>query len=145
MTASRFAKDSDDPSMGVAVEDSDNQSSNATEDNAGSTANKPKPGEGSYGNDAPSYTGSVQVLNASSTDGVARRVSDELQAKGFTTTASSATATSGTTRVIYNGDASMASARGVAETLGGDVKIEANNGSHNTNINMIVILSTNKY
>ena len=70
---------------------------------------------------------------------------DELQAKDFTTTASSATATSGTTRVIYNGDASMASARGVAETLGGDVKIEANNGSHSTNVNVVVILGTDKY
>ena len=140
-----YAKDSDDPSRNVSATGSDNQSSNATEGNASSTANKPKPGEGSYGNDAPSYTGSVQVLNASTTDGAARRVSEELQAKGFTTTASSATATSGTTRIIYNGDASMASARGVAETLGGDVKIEANNGSHSTNVNVVVILGTDKY
>ncbi|MBS4880734.1 MAG: LytR C-terminal domain-containing protein [Firmicutes bacterium] len=134
---SPYESDADDPARGVSAQDS----GAAATGEAGAT----KAREGASASDAPTYSGSVLVLNASMTDGAAGKVATTLKNRGFTATADTAAARESTTKVIYNGDGARSSALGVAQTLGGGVMPQANDGSCRTDVPVIVILGGDSY
>lgn len=90
------------------------------------------------------YEGKVQVINASSTNGVATKVANSLTDSGFTASAETGQSTSNTTRIIYNGD-DATKAKQVAEVLGLEVEPTKNDGNYLTDQDVIVVLGTDKF
>lgn len=129
-----YENGSEDPTAGVAASSSDEdaQYENTEPTSSGSET-------------TAAYTGIVQVLNATSTNGAATTVAGQLTQKGFTATPGSLGRTLTTTKIIYNGQKGHAAALGVAEVLGGTITPEENDGSYDTSSDVIVILGTDKY
>ena len=88
-------------------------------------------------------SGSVLVLNGTSTSGFAANKANVLNSKGFTATADNADASDAkTTKIVYN-SGSEAKAVGVAETLGVDAaNISENDGSYSTKYDVLVLLGS---
>ena len=98
--------------------------------------------DGSEGGSAvePSYTGSVSVLNAAGVAGLATETAETLAAAGFEAEAGNASDYVEATRIYYNDD-SLASALGVAQTLGvPEASVSQNDGSYTTTYDVIVVL-----
>ena len=88
----------------------------------------------------PSYTGSVSVLNAAGVAGLASETAETLSAAGFEAEAGNASDYVEATRIYYNDD-SLASALGVAQTLGvPEASVSQNDGSYTTTYDVIVVL-----
>jgi len=88
------------------------------------------------------YSGSVLVLNGTSTSGLALNKANALIAAGFSATADNATSTCSTTAVYYNGSSSKAAeALGVADTLGLDSSVVSkNDGTYSEKYDVVVVL-----
>lgn len=129
-----YENGSEDPTAGVAASSSDEA---AQYENTESTS--------SGSETTATYTGTVQVLNATTTNGAAATVAGRLTQRGFTATPGSLGRTSTTTKIIYNGQKGHAAALGVAETLGGTITPEENDSTYNTSSDVIVILGTDTY
>ena len=98
--------------------------------------------DGSEGGSAvePSYTGSASVLNAAGVAGLASETAETLSAAGFEAEAGNASDYVEATRIYYNDD-SLASALGVAQTLGvPEASVSQNDGSYTTTYDVIVVL-----
>lgn len=112
-------------------------------------------GTGTYGGDAtgtPSgvtampeldYSGTVAVYNASGIDGLAGSTADELSAQGFEAIAGDADFRDATL-IVYNGDDALTKAQAVAEVIGGDPEIIANDGYYPTDANVILYLGLDR-
>ena len=90
------------------------------------------------------YSGTVAVLNAAGVNGLAGRISNSLNAKGFTCTADTASSSYNSTLIIYNGDAHKAQAQAVNEALGGSITVQKNDGSYSTDYDIVLILGTDQ-
>lgn len=90
------------------------------------------------------HEGMVEVLNGTSVAGLAGRWAQTFTDQGFTTTTGDATATADTTTIYYNGDAGRAVAKTLLESLGPDVAVEANDGTYDTESDVVVVLGANK-
>ena len=109
-------------------------------------------GDGGSSSDSSSsavYSGSVLVLNGTSTSGLAANKSNTLNSKGFTATAdNSDSSDTKTTKVFYNSSSSSkaeAEAAGVAETLGVDASnIKENDGTYSTKYDVVVLLGSDQ-
>lgn len=86
----------------------------------------------------PEYTGTVLVLNGTSTAGVAGNGASTLTSAGFTATTNDAPSLQAKTTVYYNGDA-QAKAAGVAKTLGLSAAPVQNDGSWDTSSDVVVV------
>ena len=91
------------------------------------------------------FSGSVLVLNGTTTSGLAGSVSAELEAAGFTPNADNADSTDhATTSVYYNGDA-YGSALGVAQTLGVDeTTVAKNSQGYSTAYDVVVVVGSDQ-
>ena len=126
---------SSDLSSGVSAQSADQTSAEKapTSDSSASPT-----GEAADGDKAV-LKGTVTVVNASTTDGVAGDAATRLSGVGFTASAQSAGVVSETTHVYYNGDG-KAAARGVVQTLGLGVTAEPNDGTQPTGTDVVVVL-----
>lgn len=86
------------------------------------------------------YSGSVSVLNGAGVDGLATSVSETLNGRGFFATAGDAAYLYDNTFLVYNGDDAEAKARAVAEVIGGNPEIIANDGNYPLDANVVLIL-----
>jgi len=88
------------------------------------------------------YSGSVLVLNGTSTSGLALTKANTLNKAGFTATAGNADSKSSTTAIYYNGDSTKAAeALGVADTLGLDSSVVSkNSGTYSEKYDVVVVL-----
>ncbi|KRO12028.1 cell envelope-related transcriptional attenuator [Olsenella uli DSM 7084] len=128
---------SSDLSSGVSAQSADQTS---TEKAPTSDSSASPTGEAADGDKAV-LKGTVTVVNASTTDGVAGDAATRLSGVGFTASAQSAGVVSETTHVYYNGDG-KAAARGVVQTLGLGVTAEPNDGTQPTGTDVVVVLGT---
>ena len=89
-----------------------------------------------------SYSGSVLVLNGTSTSGLALTKANALNKAGFTATAGNADSKSSTTAIYYNSDSTKAAeALGVADTLGLDSSVVSkNSGTYSEKYDVVVVL-----
>ena len=94
----------------------------------------------------PVYTGTVLVLNGTSTQGVASNATNVLTQTGYSAIAGNADSTGHTTTtIVYNTSASssaLGEAKGVAEKLGLSVTPRENPGTYSDNYDVIVVLGT---
>lgn len=88
----------------------------------------------------PEYTGTVSVLNATDSEGLAARMAEILIERGFEASASNAPNPAEMSQVWYNGDDALPKATGVAETLNITDTPHANDGSLPIDANVVVIL-----
>lgn len=88
------------------------------------------------------FSGSVTVLNAAAIDGLATETADKLNQAGFSATADTANSINGRTVIFYNGDATLGKAKGIVETLGGDIDVEPNDGNYSTDVDLVLLLGT---
>jgi len=88
------------------------------------------------------YSGSVLVLNGTSTSGLALTKANALNKAGFTATAGNADSKSSTTAIYYNSDSTKAAeALGVADTLGLDSSVVSkNSGTYSEKYDVVVVL-----
>ena len=88
------------------------------------------------------YSGTVLVLNATSTKGLATNKANALTAAGFSSTADNADNTTDTSAIYYNGDSDKAAeALGVADKLGLDSSvISKNDGTYSEKYDVVVVL-----
>lgn len=93
----------------------------------------------------PSYTGSVSVLNGAGIAGLAGSRANTLISAGFDAEAGNANESGVTTTRIYYNDDSLASALGVAKTLGVDESnVSENTGTYSPYYDVIVILGSDQ-
>ena len=94
----------------------------------------------------PVYSGTVLVLNGTSTQGVASNAANVLTQTGYSAIAGNADSTGhATTTIVYNTSASssaLGEAKGVAEKLGLSVTPTENPGTYSDNYDVIVVLGT---
>ena len=91
-----------------------------------------------------SFSGSVSVLNGAGVSGLAAETATTLRQAGFEAEPGNAPSTTSTTTVYYNND-SLASALGVAQTLGvPEASVARNDGSYTTEFDVIVVLGTDR-
>jgi LCP family protein required for cell wall assembly len=90
----------------------------------------------------PDYSGSVLVLNGTDVSGIASSLAEKLSNEGFSTRADNASTTTSTTVIYYNGDSGEAKAMAVAEVLGGDYTYQANDGTYDTTVDVVVVLGS---
>lgn len=112
-------------SVGVSTSTGDNSSSSSASANDAAQV-------------SPEYTGTVLVLNGTSTAGVAGNGASTLTSAGFTATTNDAPSLQAKTTVYYNGDA-QAKAAGVAKTLGLSAAPVQNDGSWDTSTDVVVV------
>lgn len=86
------------------------------------------------------YSGTVSVLNGAGTDGLAGSYAETLAERGFSTVADDAGYLYDYTFVVYNGDDAEAKARAVAEVVGGNPEVIANDGSYPIDANVVLVL-----
>ncbi|MCR8908418.1 LCP family protein [Thermophilibacter sp. ET337] len=92
-----------------------------------------------------SFTGSVSVLNATGVAGLAGDTANTLTDAGFEAAAGNANESGLTATKIYYNDDSLASALGVAKTLGvPEANVSQNDGSYTTTYDVIVVLGTDQ-
>jgi hypothetical protein len=89
----------------------------------------------------PEYSGTVLVLNGTTTAGVAGKGASTLAGAGFTTSTNDAPSVQSKTAVYYNGD-SAAKAAGVAKSLGLSVTPVANDGNWDGSVDVVVVFGT---
>ncbi len=94
------------------------------------------------GTDELDYSGSVVVLNATETQGLATEVANELSTLGFSTSAGNTSFTNSTTVIYYNGSSGASKAAAVAEALGGSYTYTENDGTYDTRVDVIVVLGS---
>jgi len=85
-------------------------------------------------------SGTVTVYNSTDVSGLAADVASTLTRAGFTATAETYTEGSLSTSVIVYNEGSEAKAQGVAQTLGKDVTIQANDGSYSYETDVVLVL-----
>lgn len=136
-----YANDAQDSTADVAAEEIKDSDGDGQADES---ADKGSGQSGQSSGSSASYEGKVQVINGTTTNGVATSTAKLLSQKGFTATAESGSSTSGETRIIYNGDDDF-KAKGVAEVLGLDVTPKKNDGTYPTDQDVIVVLGTDKH
>ena len=97
------------------------------------------------GSDEAVFSGSVLVLNGTSTSGLAGTIASDLEAAGFTPHADNADSTDhATTSVYYNGEG-RGSALGVAQTLGvSKESVAENDQGYSTEYEVVVILGADQ-
>lgn len=86
------------------------------------------------------YSGTVAVYNGAGVDGLAGTYADNLSSRGFATSAETASAYYDYTFIIYNGDDAVNKAKAVAEAVGGEPEIYANDGTYPTDANVVLVL-----
>ena len=86
------------------------------------------------------YSGTVSVLNGAGTDGLASSFAETLASRGFSAVADDAAYLYDYTFLVYNGDDAEAKARAVAEVIGGNPEIIANDGSYPIDANVVLVL-----
>lgn len=86
------------------------------------------------------YEGTVRVLNASGTPGLAAAASDVLKNAGFKPTAGNASEESDSSVIIYATAVDEGKALGVAAALGTGIEVRANDGSYSMSTDVLVIL-----
>ena len=86
------------------------------------------------------YSGTVSVLNGAGTDGLASSFAETLASRGFSAVADDAAYLYDYTFLVYNGDDAEAKARAVAEVIGGNPEIIANDGSYPIDANGVLVL-----
>ena len=94
------------------------------------------------GTDELDYSGSVVVLNATETQGLATQVANELSTLGFSTSAGNTSFTNSITVIYYNGSSGASKAAAVAEALGGSYTYTENDGTYDTRVDVIVVLGS---
>lgn len=129
---SPYENASDDPSQGIAgttdtINNGDSSSTTSSSSSSSATT---------------SYSGTVEVLNGSGVSGYAGRISSSLSSLGFTATSGNASGTYSTTVIVYNGSEHEAQAKAVAQALGGEISVKANDGTYDTTTNVVVILGS---
>ena len=112
-------------SVGVSTSTGDDSSSSSTSANGAAQV-------------SPEYTGTVLVLNGTSTAGVAGNGASTLTSAGFAATTNDAPSLQAKTTVYYNGDA-QAKAAGVVKTLGLSAAPVQNDGSWDTSSDVVVV------
>ncbi len=94
----------------------------------------------------PVYSGTVLVLNGTTTSGLASSAANVLTSAGYSTIAGNADSTSHTTTtIVYNTSKStsaLGEAMGVAEKLGLSVTPAANPGTYSDNYDVVVVLGS---
>ena len=91
-----------------------------------------------------SFSGSVSVLNGAGVSGLAAETATTLREAGFEAEPGNAPSTVSTTAIYYNND-SLASALGVAQTLGvSEASVARNDGSYTTDFDVVVVLGTDQ-
>jgi hypothetical protein len=88
------------------------------------------------------HSGTVLVLNGTSTSGLALNKANALNKAGFSATADNADSKSSTTAIYYNGDSTKAAeALGAADTLGLDSSVVSkNDGTYSEKYDVVVVL-----
>lgn len=115
-------------SVGVSTSTSDDSGSSDDSSSSGTTV-------------TPEYSGTVLVLNGTTTAGVAGKGASTLSSAGFTTSTNDAPSVQSKTAVYYNGD-SAANAAGVAKSLGLSVAPVANDGNWDSSVDVVVVFGT---
>ena len=80
------------------------------------------------------------MLNGAGTDGLASSFAETLASRGFSAVADDAAYLYDYTFLVYNGDDAEAKARAVAEVIGGNPEIIANDGSYPIDANVVLVL-----
>lgn len=121
-----YADDSEDFTAGVA----------------GSVGIYGNSGEIDLGSLEPDFSGSVLVLNGTSTSGLAGNAASTLKGQGFSCTADNAESTGYETSVIVYNGGSTAAARALAvrDALGLDVEITRNDGTYSNEEDVVIVL-----
>ena len=121
-----YADDSEDFTAGVA----------------GSVGIYGNSGEIDLGSLEPDFSGSVLVLNGTSTSGLAGSAASILKGQGFSCTADNAESTGYETSVIVYNGGSTAAARALAvrDALGLDVEITRNDGTYSNEEDVVIVL-----
>ena len=121
-----YADDSEDFTAGVA----------------GSVGIYGNSGEIDLGSLEPDFSGSVLVLNGTSTSGLAGSAASTLKGQGFSCTADNAESTGYETSVIVYNGGSTAAARALAvrDALGLDVEITRNDGTYSNEEDVVIVL-----
>lgn len=88
------------------------------------------------------YSGAVLVLNGTEVSGLASSAAEKLTGYGFSTRADNASSTTSTTVIYYNGDGGEAKAAAVNEALGGSYTYQANDGTYDTSVDVVVVLGS---
>lgn len=88
-------------------------------------------------------TGSVEVLNATTSAGLAGRVAKSLESLGANSTkVGNANHQYATSLIVYTNDANKAKAEAIAQALGGQIQVISGGGQYSTTCDVLVILGS---
>jgi LCP family protein required for cell wall assembly len=88
------------------------------------------------------YSGAVLVLNGAGVSGLASSTAEKISDNGFSTRADNASTTTDTTVIYYNGEGGESKAVAVNEILGGSYTYQANDGTYDTSVDVVVVLGS---
>ena len=133
----------DDPSSGIAASNTAGGAALPSMDGT-DISSEPEPPAIELPEEPATPTGpiSVSVLNGTMINGIAGRISAELDSRGYVSSAADAS-TKGHEQsyIVYNGEEYRATAQDLASVLGGG-EVIANDGSYGTDTNIVVLIGS---